>query len=59
MVHAASPRLEAGIETWILSVLAEMAQRLVTMFTDNFHKFEAHVDSDVKAAAPSNQLAAQ
>ncbi len=35
------------------------AAKLAKMFQDNFAKFEAHVDADVKAAAPSIKLAAE
>jgi phosphoenolpyruvate carboxykinase (ATP) len=35
------------------------ARRLVGMFRNNFAKFEAHVDVDVKAAAPTIRLAAE
>ena len=35
------------------------AQKLVRMFIDNFAKFEAHVDPDVRAAAPAAVRAAE
>jgi phosphoenolpyruvate carboxykinase (ATP) len=35
------------------------ARELVAMFVDNFAKFEAHVDADVKAAAPAARRAAE
>ena len=35
-----------------------MAATLVEMFNKNFEKFEAHVDADVRAAAPTVQQAA-
>jgi phosphoenolpyruvate carboxykinase (ATP) len=59
-VPGVEPHILYPVKTWANKAdFAEMAQRLVTMFTDNFRKFEAHVDSDVKAAAPSNQMAAE
>lgn len=59
-VPGVEPHILYPVKTWANKAeFAEMAQRLVTMFTDNFQKFEAHVDSDVKAAAPSNQMAAE
>jgi phosphoenolpyruvate carboxykinase (ATP) len=35
------------------------ARELVDMFVNNFAKFEAHVDADVKAAAPAARDAAE
>ncbi|MBP0437458.1 phosphoenolpyruvate carboxykinase [Tianweitania sediminis] len=35
------------------------AARLVTMFVDNFAKFESHVDSNVRSAAPRVPVAAE
>ena len=35
------------------------AAKLVSMFIDNFAKFEAHVDPDVRAAAPAGAQAAE
>ncbi|GGH05971.1 phosphoenolpyruvate carboxykinase [ATP] [Alsobacter metallidurans] len=59
-VPGVEPHILYPVKTWANKAeFADMAQRLVTMFTDNFQKFEAHVDSDVKAAAPSNQMAAE
>ena len=34
------------------------AKNLIGMFAENFEKFEEHVDDAVKAAAPTNSLAA-
>ncbi|MBW3099113.1 phosphoenolpyruvate carboxykinase [Pseudohoeflea coraliihabitans] len=36
-----------------------MASRLVSMFTDNFARFEAHVDGSVRDAAPGLRAAAE
>jgi phosphoenolpyruvate carboxykinase (ATP) len=36
-----------------------MARRLVTMFQENFVKFEPHVDVDVRKAAPEVRIAAE
>ncbi len=37
----------------------EQAAKLVQMFQENFEKFEAHVDPEVKAAAPALRAAAE
>ncbi|KQQ12045.1 phosphoenolpyruvate carboxykinase [ATP] [Methylobacterium sp. Leaf123] len=43
----------APVETWTNKVaFAETATRLVTMFRENFKRFESHVDADVRAAEP-------
>jgi len=56
-----------GVETHVLrpettwasqSLFAETATRLVGMFKENFRRFEAHVDDDVRAAEPSRAIAA-
>ncbi|MFG5117895.1 phosphoenolpyruvate carboxykinase [Methylobacterium sp. L1A1] len=50
-----------GVETQVLSpvetwtnkpAFAETATKLVTMFRENFKRFESHVDADVRAAEP-------
>jgi phosphoenolpyruvate carboxykinase (ATP) len=47
-------------ETWADKAAYDaQAAALVEMFTKNFAKFEAHVDSNVKAAAPSLRQAAE
>ncbi len=47
-------------ETWADKAAYDIqAKALVDMFTTNFAKFEAHVDADVKAAAPHLQTAAE
>jgi phosphoenolpyruvate carboxykinase (ATP) len=41
------------VETWTnKTAFAETATRLVTMFRENFKRFESHVDADVRAAEP-------
>ena len=41
------------VETWTnKAAFAETATRLVTMFRENFKRFENHVDADVRAAEP-------
>ncbi|BAU90309.1 phosphoenolpyruvate carboxykinase [Methylorubrum populi] len=43
----------APVETWTnKAAFAETATRLVTMFRENFKRFENHVDADVRAAEP-------
>ncbi len=37
----------------------EQARKLITMFSENFEKFEPHVDADIMAAAPSLRQAAE
>ena len=47
-------------ETWPDKAAYDTTARaLVDMFNKNFAKFEAHVDADVKAAAPALKLAAE
>jgi phosphoenolpyruvate carboxykinase (ATP) len=47
-------------ETWSDKAAYDTTARaLVDMFNKNFAKFEAHVDADVKAAAPALRLAAE
>jgi phosphoenolpyruvate carboxykinase (ATP) len=47
------------VKTWQdKAAFANMAKKLVGMFEQNFKRFEAHVDADVKNAAPKNQMAA-
>ena len=41
------------VETWTNNAaFADTATRLVTMFRENFKRFESHVDADVRAAEP-------
>jgi phosphoenolpyruvate carboxykinase (ATP) len=62
------PRSLAGVEPHLLhpfktwkdkAEFDQTARRLVSMFRDNFVKFESHVDADVKAAAPEVRIAAE
>ncbi|MCP1547592.1 MULTISPECIES: phosphoenolpyruvate carboxykinase [Methylorubrum] len=48
------------VETWTnKAAFADTATRLVTMFRENFKRFESHVDADVRAAEPvAAQIAA-
>jgi len=58
------PEIVEGVDTSILNprdtwadkgAYDEQAAKLVTMFTDNFKQFEAHVDDAVRAAAPGSK----
>ena len=54
------PKILNPRETWADGAAYDaMAKSLVDMFNKNFAKFEAHVDADVKAAAPALQQAAE
>lgn len=62
-VPVSVPGVEADIltpvKTWgNKSAFVETAARLVKMFDDNFKRFEAHVDSDVRVAGPTAQAIA-
>ncbi|QEE42456.1 MULTISPECIES: phosphoenolpyruvate carboxykinase [unclassified Methylobacterium] len=62
-VPVSVPGVEAEIltpvKTWgNKSAFVETAARLVKMFDDNFKRFEAHVDADVRAAGPTAQAIA-
>ena len=62
-VPVSVPGVEADIltpvKTWgNKSAFVETAARLVKMFDDNFKRFEANVDSDVRAAGPTAQAIA-
>ncbi|NNC01005.1 hypothetical protein HI113_44920, partial [Corallococcus exiguus] len=47
------------VKTWQdKAAFAQTAKRLVDMFNENFKRFEAHVDADVRAAAPQMSIAA-
>lgn len=54
------PKILKPRDTWADAAAYDaQAQALVDMFTKNFAKFEAHVDADVKAAAPAMKQAAE
>jgi phosphoenolpyruvate carboxykinase (ATP) len=58
-VPGVEPHILYPVKTWQdKAAFAETAKKLVTMFGENFKRFEAHVDADVKNAAPKNQMAA-
>ena len=58
-VPGVEPHILYPVKTWQdKAAFAETAKRLVAMFEDNFKRFEAHVDADVKAAAPQMSIAA-
>ena len=54
------PKILTPRETWAdKSAYDAQAKSLVDMFINNFTKFEAHVDADVKQAAPAMRVAAE
>jgi len=54
------PKILNPRETWPDGAHYDaQAKALVDMFNKNFAKFEAHVDADVKAAAPALRRAAE
>jgi phosphoenolpyruvate carboxykinase (ATP) len=58
-VPGVEPHILYPVKTWQdKAAFAETAKKLVGMFNENFKRFEAHVDADVKSAAPKNQMAA-
>ncbi|MCJ2129147.1 phosphoenolpyruvate carboxykinase [Methylobacterium sp. E-045] len=58
-VPGVEPHILQPVKTWGNKVaFADTATRLVTMFKDNFKRFEAHVDADVRAAEPVQVIAA-
>jgi phosphoenolpyruvate carboxykinase (ATP) len=58
-VPGVEPHILYPVKTWQNKAeFAETAKKLVAMFRDNFTRFEAHVDDDVRAAAPSMNIAA-
>ena len=58
-VPGVEPHILYPVKTWQdKAAFAETAKKLVGMFKENFKRFEAHVDADVKNAAPKNQMAA-
>jgi phosphoenolpyruvate carboxykinase (ATP) len=63
-VPTAVPGIEADlldpVKTWKdKSAFDVTARKLVRMFQENFVKYEKHVDTDVRAAAPEVRLAAE
>ncbi|MGE0213577.1 MAG: phosphoenolpyruvate carboxykinase [Parvibaculaceae bacterium] len=59
-VKGVDPKILNPRETWAdPRAYDEQAAKLVDMFVKNFSKFEAHVDADVKAAAPAFKAAAE
>lgn len=58
-VPGVEPHILYPVKTWANKAeFAETAKKLVEMFRANFAKFEAHVDADVKSAAPASSIAA-
>jgi len=58
-VPGVEPHILYPVKTWQdKAVFAETAKRLLDMFQENFKSFEAHVDADVRAAAPAMSIAA-
>jgi len=58
-VPGVEPHILYPVKTWAdKAAFAATARKLVGMFRENFAKFEAHVDADVKAAAPETLIAA-
>ena len=54
------PKILNPRETWADKAAYDATARsLVDMFNKNFAKFEAHVDADVRAAAPVLKIAAE
>jgi phosphoenolpyruvate carboxykinase (ATP) len=59
-VPGVEPHILNPVKTWQSKAeFAETAKRLVNMFRENFVKFEPHVDSEVKDAAPTIRIAAE
>ena len=58
-VPGVEPHILQPVKTWAnKGAFVETAARLVGMFEENFKRFEAHVDADVRAAGPSAQMIA-
>jgi phosphoenolpyruvate carboxykinase (ATP) len=58
-VPGVEPHILSPVQTWAnKAAFAETATRLVTMFQENFKRFAAHVDAEVRAAEPSAQAIA-
>jgi phosphoenolpyruvate carboxykinase (ATP) len=59
-VPGVEPHILYPVKTWASKAdFAETAKKLVGMFRDNFVKFEAHVDQDIRAAGPHMLIAAE
>ena len=59
-VPGVEPHILYPVKTWQdKAAFAETAKKLVMMFRENFKRFEAHVDADVKNAAPQMLVAAE
>jgi len=63
-VPVSVPGVDASIldprSTWVDKAAYDaQANKLVDMFIRNFGKFESHVDSDIRAAAPHTPVAAE
>jgi phosphoenolpyruvate carboxykinase (ATP) len=58
-VRGVEPHILYPVKTWQdKAAFADTAKRLLGMFRENFRRFEPHVDSDVRAAAPQMSIAA-
>ena len=58
-VPGVEPHILYPVKTWQdKAAFAQTAKRLVAMFQENFKRFEAHVDADVRAAEPQTSIAA-
>ena len=58
-VPGVEPHILQPVKTWQnKAAFAETANRLIGMFKENFKRFEAHVDADVRAAEPNAQVMA-
>ena len=59
-LEGVDPKILTPRETWVDKAAYDaQAKALVDMFVKNFTKFEAHVDADVKRAAPIVRVAAE
>jgi phosphoenolpyruvate carboxykinase (ATP) len=59
-VPGVEPHLLYPMKTWKdKAAFDETARKLVRMFQENFVKYEQHVDSDVRSAAPEVRIAAE
>jgi len=59
-VPGIEPHILYPVKTWQNKAqFAQTAKKLIGMFEENFERFEADVDDDVRAAAPSMSIAAE